>query len=296
MTLGPALILALVGVLWLDGVLDRTQITGWLSTLFGGRATLPPGMAILACSLALSPLASNELTHILRHNGVPASRRIMWTASAIGIVVSCTIPETLNATHAIGLVSTLAVFVLLLSLLYHARHREAKGAAAAAGGALLSFVYLGLLFGFILAIRRHHSEWLVLVLLLITKSCDIGAFFTGITLGRRKLIPWLSPGKTWEGLIGGVLLATLLGLLAARYSHLNPLDPPFALWEGALLGAVLALVGQAGDLIESLFKRDAGVKDSSTAIPGFGGLLDVIDSPLLAAPAAFWLLALFHAT
>lgn len=295
LTLGPILILALIALLWADGALDRTPITGALSDLFGGRSTLPPGLLIVAAALALSPVASYELARILRNNGVAASKRVTWIASAAGILVSCTVPERLDATLAVALVSTVGVLVLLLALVFYSRNRTVEGVVAAAGGTLLSFVYLGLLFGFILAIRRNHSEWMVLTLLLITKSCDIGAFFTGIALGRRKMIPWLSPGKTWEGLAGGVALATALGLLAARYSHLNPNDPPIALWQGALLGAVLALVGQAGDLIESLFKRDAGIKDASSLLPGFGGLLDVLDSPLLAAPAAYWLLVLFRA-
>ncbi len=296
LTLGPILILALVALLWLDGALDRTHISGALSELFGGRTTLPPGLIIVAAALALSPLASYELVRILRQNGVAASKRITWLASVAGILVSCTVPESLDATLAVALVSSVGVLVLLVSLAFYSRGKTVEGVVAAAGGTLLAFVYLGLLFGFILAIRRNHSEWMVLGLLLITKSCDIGAFFTGISLGRRKMIPWLSPGKTWEGLAGGVALATGLGMLAAAYSHLNPNDPPFALWQGAVLGATLALVGQAGDLIESLFKRDAGIKDSSGALPGFGGLLDVIDSPLLAAPAAFWLLVLFRAS
>lgn len=290
------MILALVAVLWADGALDRTPISGAMADLFGGRATLPPGLLIVAAALALSPIASYELARILRNNGIAASKRVTWISSVAGILVSCTVPEDLNATLAVALVSTVAVLVLLLSLVYYSRRRTIEGVVAAAGGTLLSFVYLGLLFGFILAIRRHHSEWMVLGLLLITKSCDIGAFFTGIALGRRKMIPWLSPGKTWEGLAGGVALATGLGMLAALYSHLNPNDPPFDLWQGAVLGATLALVGQAGDLIESLFKRDAGIKDSSGVLPGFGGLLDVIDSPLLAAPAAYWLLVLFRAS
>lgn len=129
------------------------------------------------------------------------------------------------------------------------------------------------------------------MILLVVKFTDIGAYFGGRSLGKRKLIPWLSPGKTWEGLACGLATAAIVGLICALvWRHaLSTLK-----WDKALLfGVIIGGVGQLGDLLESLFKRDAEVKDSGNFIPGFGGLLDVIDSPLLAAPAAYLLFSLF---
>jgi phosphatidate cytidylyltransferase len=183
--------------------------------------------------------------------------------------------------------------VLLGSMVWHSRTRSSKGVLVAAGAALLSFVYFGLMFGFVLALRREHSAWVVLGILVITKSCDIGAYFTGKTIGRHKLILWLSPGKTWEGLVGGVVTAAALGVLFAYLvttQGISEAPHVMAWWHGALLGAFLAIAGQTGDLVESLLKRDAGVKDSSSLVPGFGGVLDIIDSLLPAAPVAYWLL------
>jgi phosphatidate cytidylyltransferase len=129
------------------------------------------------------------------------------------------------------------------------------------------------------------------MILLVVKFADIGAYFGGRLLGRHKLIAWLSPGKTWEGLFCGLATSALVGLACSIiwHSQLSTLT-----WGKALLfGAIIGAVGQAGDLLESLMKRDAQVKDSGNIIPGFGGLLDVIDSPLLAAPAAYLLFSLF---
>jgi phosphatidate cytidylyltransferase len=132
---------------------------------------------------------------------------------------------------------------------------------------------------------------ILVMVLLVVKATDIGAFFGGRAIGRHKLIPWLSPGKTWEGLICGVLFSALVGALLARYIGL----PDFRLtwWKGLIFGAVLGGIGQAGDLLESLMKRDAEVKDSGALVPGFGGILDIIDSPLLAAPFAYLMFSLF---
>ena len=156
---------------------------------------------------------------------------------------------------------------------------------------MFAFVYLGLMFGFLLALRREHSAWVVAGVLLITKSCDIGAYFTGRSIGRHKLIPWLSPGKTWEGLFGGIVTAGLVAVGALwlyrrsfGVTGIGAMQWPYA----ALVGGLFALSGQAGDLLESVFKRDAGVKDSGQSLPGFGGVLDVLDSILLTAPVAFW--------
>ena len=109
----------------------------------------------------------------------------------------------------------------------------------------------------------------------------------GKKFGKHKLIPWLSPGKTWEGLFFGMLTAGLVGMaIAPRIGHLS-------LRQGFLFGVIIGGIGQLGDLLESMMKRDAEVKDSGRLIPGFGGILDVIDSPLLAAPFAYLMFSLF---
>ena len=172
---------------------------------------------------------------------------------------------------------------------------------------MLSVAYLGLMPGFLLAMRRWHSAWAILAILLITKMGDTGAYFTGRMLGRHKLIPWVSPGKTWEGLAGAVVWSTLFAIFFAWLSQHTDLMAVYRTQAGstvptlqprhyhlgvmALCGVLLAVVGHAGDLTMSLFKRDAGIKDSGSVIPGMGGLLDLLDSPLLAAPVAYWMLA-----
>jgi phosphatidate cytidylyltransferase len=293
--LGPVLIAALMGVFWADASIAGASIPEWLRPVFFGRDAFPPGLAMFVLALAISPLASRELVSILRANAIMASKRATWLATVLGLGVSCVIPVDLAGSLGAAIVASVAAFVVVGSLMFYSRKKTVEGVVAATGGTLFAFAYLGLLFGFLLAIRREHSAWLVLSVLLITKSCDIGAYFTGRAIGRHKLIPWLSPGKTWEGLAGGVALATALGIVGAWLSQQTSLEQGYALWQGAVLGAILALVGQLGDLLASLLKRDAGIKDSSNVLPGFGGVLDVIDSPLLAGPAAFWVLIVFDA-
>jgi phosphatidate cytidylyltransferase len=150
------------------------------------------------------------------------------------------------------------------------------------------------MFGFVLAIRRHHSVWLLLWIVLTTKSSDIGAFATGKAMGRHKLILWLSPGKTWEGLIGGVVLSAAVGAAGLWVLGHWPSEAVPAPWTGAFAGVLFGLTGVVGDLIASLFKRDAGLKDAGQVLPGFGGVLDVLDSALLVAPVAFWWVQLVH--
>jgi phosphatidate cytidylyltransferase len=183
--------------------------------------------------------------------------------------------------------------VLVGSLAYYARHRRVEGLVAAAGGALLAYAYIGVLLGFVCAIRREHVVWTLVWVLLVTKACDVGAYFTGRAIGKTKLAPWLSPGKTWEGLWGGVAFSSFIGglgawLLSGWSGEVIPV------WFGLAAGVVFAVVGQLGDLLASLLKRDAGRKDMGHSLPGFGGVLDVLDSVLLVAPVAFWSLRLLN--
>jgi phosphatidate cytidylyltransferase len=179
-----------------------------------------------------------------------------------------------------------------------ARRSRIDGAIGDLATTLLIICYLGVLPQYLLRLRLAQPEggaWLLLYFLATIKLCDIGAFFTGRSLGRHKLIEWLSPKKTVEGLAGGIaasiLAAVVIPIAVRRWAPESPVatvlpEPQMA----ALFGLAMALVGQAGDLLESLFKRDAGAKDSANAIPAFGGVLDVLDSPLLAAPVAYWIL------
>lgn len=127
---------------------------------------------------------------------------------------------------------------------------------------------------------------LLLFTWVITAAVDSGAYFAGKSLGRHKLAPTLSPGKTWEGSIGGFLAALLVGAGLAAWLRLPMV---FALTAAALIG----MIAQLGDLAKSAVKREIGVKDFGTLIPGHGGVLDRFDSLLFAAPTVFWLLVLW---
>jgi phosphatidate cytidylyltransferase len=129
----------------------------------------------------------------------------------------------------------------------------------------------------------------VLLVAIISKGGDIGAYLVGVAVGRNKLIPHVSGAKTIEGSIGG--LATSVGLAIALRDVLPVFDHTMSLTTAVIVGVVLNITTQAGDLIESLLKRRCGVKDSSTLLPAHGGILDLIDSLLFSYPAFFLILA-----
>ena len=274
--LGPVMIAALLGVLWLDQ---------WAEAADHARA----GLVLLVVMLLPGiRLASREIEKLLVAKGVPTDFRVLFLSGVLGCVgvyAAVGSDEVLGGSPAMAVVM-LAVVAVFIALLARCWRRNTEGTMLAASAAGFAFIYLGLMPGAMLAIRAEHSVWVLAAVLLVTKACDIGAFFTGTAIGRHKLIPWLSPGKTWEGLLGGVVLAAVVSL--ATLTPLAGLHWAYALVVGVMLG----LVGQAGDLIASMLKRDAAVKDSGASVPGFGGVLDVIDSPLLAAPVGYWLLAL----
>ena len=127
---------------------------------------------------------------------------------------------------------------------------------------------------------QEDGAWLILLLLLTVWAADIGAYFTGKNLGKTKLAPAISPGKTREGLIGGLLLAPVVALLSANLMPLGSIETN----NLALLSFVVALVSVGGDLMISLHKRTSGYKDSGNLLPGHGGILDRLDSLLVASP------------
>ncbi|MCP2732210.1 phosphatidate cytidylyltransferase [Limnofasciculus baicalensis] len=284
LTFGPLMIAALIGLVWLDSFLGNKT----LSSPVLGVDKVPPGSIVFLICLALGALGSKELASIIVAKGAKASAALLTLASWAGLCVSFFAPNAQHSIDSVAIVGSAAVLLFFTSLLVYSKGQNTKGVVLAAGASLLAFVYLGIMLGFVLAIRREHSVWILLWLLLVVKACDTGAYFTGRAIGKHKLILWLSPGKTWEGLVGGIALSCAASVGGARL---------LTMWAGETMpgalplivaGVVFAVVGQAGDLVMSLFKRDAGLKDSGSSIPGFGGVLDVLDSPLLVTPLAFW--------
>jgi phosphatidate cytidylyltransferase len=157
--------------------------------------------------------------------------------------------------------------------------RGGKDALPMAGTTLLPILYLGLPFGALVAVRETHGPAALFLLMLTVMVSDTAQYYAGRLFGRRPLAPAISPKKTVEGAIGGFVFGTLL-LAAGGYWWL----PAVPLGVRIVLGAAIVALGIAGDLFESMLKRSAGVKDSSTLIPGHGGVLDRIDALLFAAP------------
>ncbi|OIM29220.1 phosphatidate cytidylyltransferase, partial [Oenococcus oeni] len=149
-----------------------------------------------------------------------------------------------------------------------------------AGSLVLGVLYIG--FGFHFFLQARAEEWLAFVFgLIIVWLTDSFAYIVGRKFGKHKLIPRISPNKTWEGSIGGTLIATIAAVSFALVTNFAPEFNPFEL---IIVTVLLSIAGQFGDLIESAFKRFYGVKDSGNMLPGHGGILDRFDSMLVVMP------------
>lgn len=158
-------------------------------------------------------------------------------------------------------------------------------------GTLMGVIYISLLLSFfaklLLSWGDHTGRILILYLILVVKAADMGAYFVGCTFGRHKLIPRISPAKTWEGFFGGLLSSVVVSVLFYAFARNSFGMLTLTLSDAVILGVLLGTIGTVSDLTESLFKRGAGVKDSGRMILGMGGILDVIDSLLFSAPALY---------
>lgn len=185
-------------------------------------------------------------------------------------------------------------FVLLLTL--RMARAENTNALADTAVAMSGIVYVAFSLAHGVAMRglelQGHNQGFALLFLLLgtTFFADTGGYFGGRLFGKHKLVPSISPKKTWEGLVGGIIFAIAMGLgvaLVAR--HVNGYELLPLPWAAAL-GALNAIMGLVGDLAESMLKRDADVKDSGNLLPGHGGMLDRIDAVLINVPINYYLL------
>ena len=226
------------------------------------------------------------------------------TLSACSLIAAHYYSMHLQDTHEARLVmeGTL-VIALLVAFLFSAFRRDYKASLGGLGVTCLGLLYLWYLPCFLLKIRHigtdgfvNGDEWnlfgtkMVVATVAVAKGCDVFAYLIGRRWGRRKVFPNLSPGKTLEGVVAGLVGSILLALLL-RWEVLNVIPAQqFSVVATILFGFLVGFSGTMGDLSESLLKRSAGVKDSSGLVPGYGGLLDVMDSLVVAAPVAYFLI------
>jgi len=303
---GPIMIAVLVGLFFLDNHLQQVNWVLSAGKAIGLSHGLPPGLGVLGLFMLLIILGSRELGQVFAAKQMSTTSGILVLGGFLGLGLMYILP-TWAAQNALPIFATAIGFVFLFALVVHCwPKQQTEGSVRAGGAAVFAMVYVGILPGFWLLVRHDFTSWVVVGLIMITKSCDIGAYFTGRAIGRHKLIPWLSPGKTWEGLVGGVLFSGLvaMGLVwASNHWQIQTavtltrngfvsVQQQYVPWMAFVVGAILGVLGQFGDLVASLFKRDAGIKDSGSSVPGFGGILDVADSPIVVAPAAYWLMHL----
>ena len=247
---------------------------------------------------AAASLGTRELLAFARKQGIPPLDRFALISSAVlplYVYLAITLLPGLARASWI-LFGLWLVLLLSIGLL---RRRPDEHPLTATAVTAFAVLYPAGLASFLIAIRHLEfgdrswaGAWLVFFPLVITWVCDTAAMFGGRAIGGPKLWPAISPGKTWSGSIAGVIGAIaavpLLNLLV-----LQRVGVALPLLEGLTVAAVLGVVGQAGDLAESLFKREVGVKDSSALIPGHGGVLDRLDSLYFVLPVSAALYRLF---
>ncbi len=209
-------------------------------------------------------------------------KMVRWIA-ALGLVLAPVIVWMVYKGHLAHVPLLISVNLVLVAGLTLPLFKDDKNAPHLVGKQVLGLVYIPLFLGFLTIIRadENGSHWIFWILCIVAAG-DTGAFYSGRHLGRRKLCPWVSPKKTVEGSIGG-LVANVLVALPLKLMWF----PTFSMLACTIFALVMGAVGQVGDLFASEFKRAAGIKDSGTLLPGHGGFLDRLDALLFAAPLAY---------
>jgi len=247
-------------------------------------------LLVTFCVAALGLLAALEFYRMAE--GIKAKPLVVFGAIFTLLLISLRDPDILDYVNKFAsfntAFTTLLTAGLIISLICLLPRKQKFGALPGWAWTWAGIFYIGWLLGFIPALRALEDgrDWLFLALF-CTFASDTFAFFIGRALGKHKLAPSISPGKTWEGAFGGLLGGALLGLFFILPTPLS-LSPFLNWWQVAALGALVSAVGQCGDLVESLLKRNTGVKDSGTLFPGHGGALDRMDSVLFAVVVVYY--------
>ncbi|HMP72531.1 MAG TPA: CDP-archaeol synthase [Kiritimatiellia bacterium] len=280
-------------------MLNQRLISGVILSglLIAGVVFLHPVMVLIVLLLACG-LAMWEFYALLEAGQLPHFKALGMVCGLVlvaGTWMAMQLPRLEVVRYD---VEPFLLFLILTAVIFRQMvSRKSDRAWGAMAGTLIGILYAGFLFNFLTklltAFGDTEGRFLLLYLVVVVKATDIGAYFIGCEFGRNKLWPKISPAKTWEGGAGGLLAGLVASALFYLIGQKGSGTLDFQLYHALLLAPLLSITGILGDLVESLFKRAAGVKDSGTYIKGMGGFLDVLDSLLFTAPVLYIFARLF---
>lgn len=258
----------------------RTVSGAVLGIVVVGAALLSK-WAFAAVAAFVTAGAMEELFRMVRTSGKAEPQNLLAMALGVALVVECT-----STCSPLAILSLVPFFALVFVVeLFRGKTQPLENIATS----LCGLIYVAVPMALLMMVGFVGSEWepaRVLAIIFVVWINDIFAYLVGCSIGKHKMCPSISPKKSWEGFFGGVLFAVAFAMAVGYMMEGN-----VYLWGG--LGAVVALAGVVGDLVESMIKREFGVKDSGAIIPGHGGLLDRFDALVMAAPFAYVYMTIF---
>jgi phosphatidate cytidylyltransferase len=246
----------------------------------------------------MAALTLHEFDALMRNSGRRPFGKLNILLGVAIILVPWYLPRLGVAAVALDAADLLALGGIASSARILAE-RDSTNRVETLASTLFGLVYVPLMLQFFVRVIAAHTDaphpytgvLFFLWIILVSKLCDTGALLTGMAIGKHKMTPVISPKKTWEGAAGGLLVSALISAAFAALFHAY-LPAGFTPLFAALVALPVAVLGIVADLVESIIKRRASIKDSGATIPGIGGMFDVTDSLILTAPAAYWLLKL----
>lgn len=255
----------------------------FVSIFVGGTLLSASVFTGLICAITVGCIS--EFLNIAKKSGFSPQYRVAQTMGFLIIILNSGIATGVIPAQYICSIVPMLLVVTIVEL-----YRKKANPIGNIGVTIASVIYVATSLSMLIYLAQtptSYRPWIVLGVVLIVWANDVGAYLVGISIGKHRLMERISPKKSWEGFFGGVIFAIAVAMVMGHFLNSN-----IVVWAGA--GFVTAIIGVLGDLVESMFKRSAEIKDSGNLIPGHGGLLDRFDALILASPFVFLYFTIFN--